>query len=218
MSSIEDISRAGEGVSMLMEAHSHDAIGGIECLLYPIAMVDPNINVQHAMVLVVLQQFQNGQDTIIHITKPGCLGLLGMVHAPRPINNRIGLVLIQTYRTPHASTGVKLTELKESIKDGTIFANIEPLESSDVILHVIGGDDSKEIDVIVRVEACHGGGGYTGWTEHFHATVETIIHYEIVSHAETVRFHRVTLAVVVITNLGIVEIGYTTHFDVYFKQ
>eukprot|EP00587_Corethron_hystrix_P011233 CAMPEP_0113299606 /NCGR_PEP_ID=MMETSP0010_2-20120614/1573_1 /TAXON_ID=216773 ORGANISM="Corethron hystrix, Strain 308" /NCGR_SAMPLE_ID=MMETSP0010_2 /ASSEMBLY_ACC=CAM_ASM_000155 /LENGTH=101 /DNA_ID=CAMNT_0000152873 /DNA_START=1089 /DNA_END=1391 /DNA_ORIENTATION=- /assembly_acc=CAM_ASM_000155 len=36
ISGVKDVARAGKEVSMLMEAHGHDAIGGIERLLHPI--------------------------------------------------------------------------------------------------------------------------------------------------------------------------------------
>jgi len=98
-----------------------------------------------------------------------------MMQSPGPINNRVRLVFIQPYRTADASTGVQLTKLKESIKDGTILPYVEPLELTNVILHVIGGDDAKEVDVVVRVEARHGGGGYVTGAEYFHAPVEAVV-------------------------------------------
>jgi hypothetical protein len=72
-----------------------------------------------------------------------------MMQTSSPINNRVSLVIIQSDGTSDTSTGVKLAELKESIKDGTIFSNIESLELANVILHVIRGDNAEEIDVIV---------------------------------------------------------------------
>ena len=42
-----------------------------KCFFNTISMVDVNVQVKHSV--VVLEQFENGKDDIVDITKPGCL-------------------------------------------------------------------------------------------------------------------------------------------------
>lgn len=44
-----DISCPGEEVSILVERHCHNAIGGKEGLLYTISVMDINVHVQHTI-------------------------------------------------------------------------------------------------------------------------------------------------------------------------
>ena len=56
------------------------------------------------------------------------------------------------------------------------------------------------------METCHGSGRDETRSKDFHSAVETIIYDEIVRHSNTVGFHWVSLAVVIIAHLGIVEV------------
>jgi hypothetical protein len=120
---------------------------------------------------VLLEQFKNSKNAIIDVAESRSFRFLGMMQSPSPVNNRVSLVIIQADGTPDASTGVKLAELKESIENRAIFSHVESLQLANVILHVIRGDYAEEVDVIVRVEPCHGGRGYMARAEYFHAPV-----------------------------------------------
>lgn len=60
------------------------------------------------------------------------------------------------------------------------------------------------------METCHGHGGYGTWTKDIHFFVEAVIDYEIVCHTDTVGFHGMALAVVVVAYFGVVEVGDAT--------
>jgi len=75
-----------------METNCHDAVGTVKGFLDTISMVDVNIDVQNTLVL--LEQFQNGQNAIIDVAKPTSFCLFGMMQPSCPINDGIGLVII----------------------------------------------------------------------------------------------------------------------------
>lgn len=54
-----------------MEGHCADAVGSQERLLHPIPMVDVNVDVQHAR--MVLEQLQDCQHYVVHIAEPARL-------------------------------------------------------------------------------------------------------------------------------------------------
>ena len=56
------------------------------------------------------------------------------------------------------------------------------------------------------MEACHGHGTYEPRAEDIHLFVEAVIDHEIVRHADTVGFHGMALAVVVVAHLGVIEV------------
>lgn len=60
------------------------------------------------------------------------------------------------------------------------------------------------------MEPCHGRGTDKTWTEHIHLLVEAVVHNEVMCHADTMGFHGMALAVVIIAHLGIVEVGHAT--------
>ena len=62
---------------LLVERRRHDSVGALEGLLHAITMMDVDIYVQRAR--VVLQQLQNGQHDIIHIAEATSLHFLCVV-------------------------------------------------------------------------------------------------------------------------------------------
>ena len=58
------------------------------------------------------------------------------------------------------------------------------------------------------MKARHDGRADETGTEYVHAFVEAVIDNEVVGHADSVGFHGVALAVVVVTYFGVVEVGY----------
>lgn len=69
-------------------------------------------------------------------------------------------------------------------------------------LHVILGYYPKEINVVVRVEACHVLTADGLRPKHLHLAVQAVVHDQVVGHAHAVRLHGVPLPVVVIPDLG----------------
>ena len=129
------------------------------------------------------------------------------MEAAGPVYDNVGAVLIESARASDGAGGVELTELEKAVKDGAVFPYVEALQLADVVLHVVRRDDTKEVNVVVGVESRHRGRAHEARPENLHSSVQPIVHHEIVSHADSMRLHRVTLAIVVIAHLGIVEVG-----------
>lgn len=56
------VSRAREKLAVFVKADRHHAIGGIECLLDPIAVMDVYINIQHTIVISMGLEHCGGRD------------------------------------------------------------------------------------------------------------------------------------------------------------
>ncbi len=69
-------------------------------------------------------------------------------------------------------------------------------------LHVVLRYDPQKVDVVVRVEAGHVLAADGLGSKHLHLAVQPVVHHQVVGHANTVRFHRVSLTVVVVPDLG----------------
>lgn len=46
-----EVSGSREVLPVFMKGHGHDSVCGVECLLYSIAMMDVNINIEHPLVV-----------------------------------------------------------------------------------------------------------------------------------------------------------------------
>lgn len=57
--------------------------------LHPVAMVDVDVDVQHA--LVELQQLQDAEHDVVDVAEAAGLGLLRVVQAPGPVDGDVGL-------------------------------------------------------------------------------------------------------------------------------
>lgn len=57
------------------------------------------------------------------------------------------------------------------------------------------------------MEARHGHGTDESGAEDVHFFVEAVIDHQVVRHADTVGFHGMTLAVVIVAYFGVVEVG-----------
>lgn len=115
-----------------------------------------------------------------------------MVQTPCPINDDVRLVFVEARGSSDRSAGVELAEFKDPVKDGTIFADIESLKLSVIVLHVVGGDLFQEVNIVVRVEARHGCRRNEPRTKDFHFAIEAVIDYKIVGHTNAMRFHGMT--------------------------
>jgi|APCry1669189844_1035258.scaffolds.fasta_scaffold131933_1 hypothetical protein len=49
----------------------------------------------------------------------------------------------------------QLAELVETVEDGAIFADVEPLHLLVVLAHVVRTDGPEETDVVVGMKLCH---------------------------------------------------------------
>lgn len=73
----------------------------------------------------------------------------------RPIDRNITLSSIQPCSTLHTSASRDSAELKEAIEYGTVISDIIFALLLSVLVHIVGGNFRKEIDVFVRVELTH---------------------------------------------------------------
>mmetsp|Transcript_8360 Transcript_8360/g.19617 ORF Transcript_8360/g.19617 Transcript_8360/m.19617 type:complete len:269 (-) Transcript_8360:28-834(-) len=204
---IKDISCPGEVLSKLVEGHCHHAISGIERLLDSVSVVYVNINVEDPFVF--FKQFEDGQDAIVYIAKARGLGFLGMMQASTPIHNDVRVIVIQPRSASDAPAGIHLTEFKHAVEDGTVLPHIETLELACIVVHVVGGDDLEEVNVIIRMKTCHRGWIDEAGTEYVHLFVEAIVHHKVVCHSHAMWLHGVALAVVIVTHLRVVEIRHS---------
>ena len=81
------VAGAREVFSEFVEGGSHDTVRGVEGLLDAITVVNVNVNVKHA--LVVLEELQNGQHAVVDVAKSGGLALLSMVQAAGPVDDNV---------------------------------------------------------------------------------------------------------------------------------
>jgi len=111
----------------------------IKRLLHAVPVVDVDVHVQDAG--VVLQQLQDGQDQVIHITKPGRFGLLRVVQAARPVNCHVGQAVIEADCARDGGARVEAAEVVEAVEDGAVLAHVEAGE----LLNGIG-DRKKKVE------------------------------------------------------------------------
>jgi hypothetical protein len=107
-----------------------------------------------------------------------------------------------------------LTEREKTVKNGTIFTNIEPLQLPIVRVRTLGKDlrrnGRKKIDVFVGVKTADIFRCGEERTVDLHTTVKSVVNDEIMSHADSVRFHWMTLTVVIIADGWFVEVCYSS--------
>mmetsp|Transcript_37357 Transcript_37357/g.77510 ORF Transcript_37357/g.77510 Transcript_37357/m.77510 type:complete len:265 (+) Transcript_37357:434-1228(+) len=136
VANVRDITSARKILSKLVERTRHDTVCAVESFFHSITMMNVDINVEHTLVL--LQEFKNSQNAIVDVAKSTGFCLFGVMKTSGPINDNIGLVLVESGRAPDTATRVELAKFKESIKHRTIFSHIEPLKLPNVFLHIVG--------------------------------------------------------------------------------
>mmetsp|Transcript_20578 Transcript_20578/g.48498 ORF Transcript_20578/g.48498 Transcript_20578/m.48498 type:complete len:426 (-) Transcript_20578:122-1399(-) len=212
---VVDVPGAREVLPELVKGARHDAVRRVEGLLDAVSVVDVDVDVQDPLVL--LEELQYRQDAVVDVAEPGGLRLLGVVQPPGPVDDDVDRVVVETRRTADRPRGVQLAELEEAVEDRAVLPDVEPLELTDVILHVVGRDDLQEVDVIVGVKARHGRRGDQPWPKDLHLPIQTVVHHEVVGHANPVRFHRVALPVMVVADFGVIKIRNSSAFRHFYR-
>jgi hypothetical protein len=154
----------------LWKGNRHDAIGGVESLLDAVSVVDVDVDVEHA--LVRLEELEDREDDVVDVAKARGFVLLGVVQAPRPVDDGVRLLVVELDRAAHGPAGVDLAEVEEAVEDGAILGAVEALELPHVLVLVIGGDEAEELDVLVAVELGHVLGGRERRAEHLHSGID----------------------------------------------
>ena len=113
-----NVARAGKKVPVLVERHRHDPIRHVERFLDAVAVVDINVNIQHAR--VVLEQLQDAQHNVVHVAEARPLGLFRVVQSARPVDGNVALAVIQATHCVQRAARVNLTKVEDAVKHGTV--------------------------------------------------------------------------------------------------
>jgi len=134
------------------------------------------------------------------------LAFLGVMQTASPVDSNIAFAAVQPRRTLHTATSADTAELEQTVEDRTVVADVVFALLFAEVVHVVWGDALQEVDVLVGVELGHLvlGGGLCAVD--FEVLVETVVHDEGVSHADTVWLHWVACVIGVVANIAIVEV------------
>eukprot|EP00051_Salpingoeca_urceolata_P005907 m.78637 g.78637 ORF g.78637 m.78637 type:complete len:485 (+) comp14592_c0_seq3:64-1518(+) len=67
MPNILDVAGARKVLSVLVKRHRHHSVGAVKCLFHTVAVMNVNVNVQHA--LMSLEELEDGEDNVVDIAK-----------------------------------------------------------------------------------------------------------------------------------------------------
>ena len=123
-----DVARAREVLAELVEGDGHHAVGGVEGLLDAVAVVDVDVDVQHA--LVVLEQLEDGEHDVVGIAEARRLALLGVVEPARPVDRDVGVRAVELHRAADRAARARLAEGVHAVEDRAVLAHIEALRKA----------------------------------------------------------------------------------------
>lgn len=160
------------------------------------------------------KELKNTKNNVINITKTRGIRLFSMMQATSPINSNISILEVKFGGGADRAACGGLTEAKKAIENRAILVGVADFEAAIVLAGVVGRNGLEEIDVVVGMEAAEVVVG--GWKRsgNGHMTVEVVVLDEGVGHADTVGLHYVGLAVVVVSDIGVVEVCDSTLFSV----
>mmetsp|Transcript_441 Transcript_441/g.689 ORF Transcript_441/g.689 Transcript_441/m.689 type:complete len:359 (-) Transcript_441:54-1130(-) len=201
------MARAGKEIPVLVQTQRHDTIRAIKGFFDTITVMDINVNVEDAG--VDFEQFQNGQDNVIDITKTARFGLFGVMQAPTPVDGHVALSLRQLNSAIEGSTGTEGTEFEDAIKDGTIgvLAGIESLHLRVVLAQIVGTALFEKGQVFFGMKLRHFSHERWMGAEAIHFFVYIIAQYQMMGQLEAVGFHGMAGAIIKVTHFWMIEIG-----------
>jgi hypothetical protein len=144
----------------------------------------------------------------IDVAKATCFALLCVMQTASPVDGDVAFSAVQPCGTLHAASGADTTKLEQAVEDRTVVADVVLALLLAEVVHVVRSDALEEIDVFVGVELGHFVLGCWFGAVDLQVLVETVVHDERVSHANTVRLHGVSSVVGVVSDVTIVEIGH----------
>jgi hypothetical protein len=97
-----------------VKADGHHSIGQIKSFLNAITMVNVDIDVQHAF--VILEKLQNCDDDVVHIAKAGSFELFRVVQPSGPVDSNVTLMIVELLRSLQAGACVSSTKIVQSWK------------------------------------------------------------------------------------------------------
>lgn len=153
----------------------------------------------------------------IDVAEATGLALLCVMQPTSPVDCNIALLPVQASGALHRSSCADSTELEETVKYRTVITDIIFGLLSHVTVHVIGGDPSEEVDVLVGMELCHLiDNGRLGPVD-LEVLVDIVIHDQAVGKSNAVRFHRVTCDICIVSDIRVVEISHLLLGGVQFR-
>mmetsp|Transcript_7849 Transcript_7849/g.19970 ORF Transcript_7849/g.19970 Transcript_7849/m.19970 type:complete len:228 (+) Transcript_7849:888-1571(+) len=188
-----------------MEGHRHDAVREIEGLLDAVAVVDVDVEVQHAR--VVLEQLQDGQHQVVEVAEPAGLCPLGVVQPAGPVDGRVHQAVVQLHAAVNGGASVFAAEVEDALKDGAVLLQVEALQQVEVVIDVVRGDFAQEVDVVLRMELGDLHRVRSARPKDIQLVVQAVAEYQVVCHAHAVRLHGVVRPVVHLVVVVIVVVA-----------
>jgi hypothetical protein len=115
---VAERARPGEKVAELVKRDAHDAVRREEGLLDAVAVVDVDVDLEHAR--VVLEELEDAEDDVIDVAEAGGFRLLRVVQAARPVDRDVSLPVVEARRAVDRRARLRLAEAKEAVKDGAV--------------------------------------------------------------------------------------------------
>lgn len=155
---------------------------------------------------MTLEELEDCKDDVVDVAESRCLTLLGVVEPAGPVDGDIMSVIELNGATDGAAC-VGLAEGVETIEYGAVLANVEALQSADLVLLSFGRDGPEEGNVVVGVETAEiAVPGRIGLVD-LHVPKKAVVGEQGMSHPDTMRLHRVPLPVVVVADFRVVEVA-----------
>mmetsp|Transcript_36157 Transcript_36157/g.116436 ORF Transcript_36157/g.116436 Transcript_36157/m.116436 type:complete len:332 (+) Transcript_36157:111-1106(+) len=121
-----DVAGAGkEEVAVLVKGDRHHAVRREEGLLDAVAVVDVDVQVEHAS--VHLEQLQDREYDVVDVAEAGRLGSLRVVQSARPVDRDVGSASVEAHRAVDRSSRVQAAVVVQAVKDGAVVADGEAL-------------------------------------------------------------------------------------------
>lgn len=159
MSYVKDVTGTGkELVTVLVERNGHDTVGDVESLLNPVAVVNINVNVKDAWVL--LEELKDGKDDVIGVAEARRGSLLRMVQAAGPVDGNVRTAEHKVAGAIDAAACRDATKGEQPVEQRAVYlgkavgsgaADVEAGEVGSVVLAVVRSDTAQKVDVFLGV-------------------------------------------------------------------
>ena len=192
-----------------MKRHRHDAICDVERLLDAVTVVDIDVDVQDAG--VVLEQLEDGEDDVVDVAEPRCLRLLRVVQPSAPIHADVRVLIVQLHRSIEGRASVQLAILVEPIEDGAVGVLTDGKlvhHCRALPLHAVRRKLLQKVHVVRRVELRHLLRSCRVRTVHLHLPIELVRKQKVVRQLHPNRLHRVRRPIVVVSDVLVVEVAH----------
>jgi hypothetical protein len=101
-----------------VEGGAHDAVGSVECLLDAVAVVDVDVDVEHARVRA--EELEDRQDDVVDVAEARGLALFRVVQPAGPVYCYVGSAAVYPLRSRDGAPGRDGAELKDALKRGVV--------------------------------------------------------------------------------------------------